>query len=59
MMTRLFRDPHPGLSAYAALILFVVVHLAAMSFVVAPRVMLTWAGMDDTSPDLHQPGGEE
>jgi hypothetical protein len=41
MMMRVFRNPDPGLSAYAALMLFAVVYLAAMAFVVAPNARLT------------------
>jgi hypothetical protein len=54
MMMRVFRNPDPARSAYAALMLFAVVYLAAMAFVVAPNATLTWVGMGDTSPDLRQ-----
>ena len=58
-MMRVFRNPDPGLSAYAALILFAVVYLAAMAFVVAPNATLTWAGFGDASLDVRQPKEEK
>jgi hypothetical protein len=54
-MTRVFRDPAPGPSAYGALMLFAVVYLAAMAFVVAPNAKLTWPGVGDASLDVRQP----
>jgi hypothetical protein len=59
MMMRVFRNPDPGLSAYAALMLFAVVYLAAMAFVVAPDATLTWAGFGDASPEPRQPAEEK
>jgi hypothetical protein len=58
MMTRVFRNPDPGLSAYAALMLFAVVYLAAMAFVVAPNATVTWVGLGDVSPE-RQPTPEK
>jgi hypothetical protein len=55
MMMRVFRNPDPGLSAYAALMLFAVVYLAAMAFIVAPNATLTWVSFGDASPEPRQP----
>jgi hypothetical protein len=59
MMTRVFRNPDPSLSASAALMLFAVVYLAAMAFVVAPNATLTWVGMGDASLEPRQSGQEK
>jgi hypothetical protein len=59
MMMRVLRNPDPGPSAYAALLLFAIVYLAAMAFVVAPNATLTWAGMGDTSSGLGPPGQQD
>jgi hypothetical protein len=59
MMMRVFRDPDPGVSAYAALMLFAVVYLAAMAFVVAPNATLTWVSLGDASPEPRQPTKEK
>jgi hypothetical protein len=59
MMMRVFRNPDPGVSAYAALMLFAVVYLAAMAFVVAPNATLIWAGLGDASPEPRQPTKEK
>jgi hypothetical protein len=59
MMMRVFRNPDPGLSAYAALMVFAVVYLAAMAFVVAPDATLTWVGSGAATPEPRQPTVEE
>lgn len=35
-MKHLFRQPHPGLSGYAALLVFALAYIGAMAVVIAP-----------------------
>jgi hypothetical protein len=40
-MSRLFRQPHQGLVSYAALTLFALAYLTAMTFVLAPGTFVS------------------